>query len=77
LAFVHEAFLELLNTGHVFGDFFLVLFGLTHFLLLKLFDFHVEFFLLFHEPSHLVLAFEFVGDEGLEFGSGIVLDEFD
>jgi hypothetical protein len=77
LAFVHEAFLELLNTGHVFGDLFLVLFGLTHFLLLKLFDIHVEFFLLFHKPSHLVLAFEFVGDEGLEFGSGIVLDEFD
>jgi hypothetical protein len=34
LAFVHEAFLELLDAGDVFGDLFLVLFGLAHFLLL-------------------------------------------
>ena len=77
LAFVHEALFKLLDSGHVFGDLFLVLFGLSHFFLLQLFDFHVKFFLFFHESAHLVLAFEFVGDESLEFGGGIGLDEFD
>lgn len=77
LAFVHEAFFELLDSGHVLSDLFLILFGLGHFLLLQLFYFHVEFFLFFHESAHLVLAFEFVGDESLEFGGGIGLDEFD
>lgn len=75
LLLFHEVFFNLLDPRLILGYLLLVLLGLEHLFLLYLFDIDVEIFFLFHQLPELILALQFVSDEGLELGSGVVFDE--